>query len=377
MTAISQESLANGRLDLNVIAVVSGKTTTTITNRDNSDIPTVKQHQLRMLYEAPTTYAASITLNTKYETVIYNDIVYAPFPTVVPFTTSGTWATDESKFYVFQVTSGIDATSFPNTPYGNIVAVTTKAALDELQAEKIGIRNSAWAISVGPTGDYATIADALVEVSKFRPRPNLTCTITLQSTYSPETTRIIIDGLNLGWVTIVGTASSYVMDATAILGNINGISAFWNGINGAVLPIMNYVLEAAVLSPDKIGLYLQGGSHCHFNTGGIKNFYRNFYINSNSTFGCLTSDFSYSTLNNFVCYGSTAYINNSDLKYAGIEAGKGGKIYMSNTNCRLNGTSNQTDDIKCNSSSMVFLDDVTGGTTLTKNVISSSGMIIG
>ena len=56
-------------------------------------------------YQVPVTYAASIafTANDRTKTVDEGGVIYAPLPSALPFTTSGTWSgDDEDRFYVIQ-----------------------------------------------------------------------------------------------------------------------------------------------------------------------------------------------------------------------------------------------------------------------------------
>lgn len=67
----------------------------------------------KMGYEVPVTYVASIVFaaddNTK--TIDKDGVIYAPLPSSLPFTTSGTWGGggDEGKFFVIQVPGMLDA----------------------------------------------------------------------------------------------------------------------------------------------------------------------------------------------------------------------------------------------------------------------------
>lgn len=99
--------LQNAALDVATIAEVCmvNYTDDTTTNRDGDVINTL-QGQLKALgFLPPVTYAVGIAFtglqNTK--TIERSGFIYAPNPSDLPFTTSGTWAADdELKFYVVQ-----------------------------------------------------------------------------------------------------------------------------------------------------------------------------------------------------------------------------------------------------------------------------------
>ncbi len=57
-------------------------------------------------YQPPVPYAAGINLTQATQTVEYNDSVYAPLMTALPFTTSGTFEVDK-----FRLIEGVSRTA--------------------------------------------------------------------------------------------------------------------------------------------------------------------------------------------------------------------------------------------------------------------------
>jgi hypothetical protein len=102
---ISSTELANLKLDIATIDAVVESSLDTTTTKSGKVINTL-EGQLKLLgYEPPVTYAGSIafTTNDNTKTIDRSGIIYAPLPSALPFTTSGTWtADDENKFFVIQ-----------------------------------------------------------------------------------------------------------------------------------------------------------------------------------------------------------------------------------------------------------------------------------
>ena len=100
MTQITVADLDNAKLDVNTIADIANDTGVSVIDRLGATRLTVNEAVRRMGYQVPVTYASSIVISTLTQTVDYLGVVYAPLPTMIPFTTSGTFET--TKFYVIQ-----------------------------------------------------------------------------------------------------------------------------------------------------------------------------------------------------------------------------------------------------------------------------------
>jgi len=104
-TTISAQDLTDLKSDITTIDVVVESNLLTTTTKDAKVIDTLAGRLLKLGFQAPVTYAGSIVFlagdNTK--TIERLGIIYAPLPSALPFTTSGTWvADDEDKFFVIQ-----------------------------------------------------------------------------------------------------------------------------------------------------------------------------------------------------------------------------------------------------------------------------------
>jgi len=100
MTQITAADLDNAKLDVNTIADIANSTGISVVDRLGATRLTANEAIRQMGYQVPVTYATSLVMSTLTQTVNYLGVVYAPLPTMIPFTTSGTFET--TKFYVIQ-----------------------------------------------------------------------------------------------------------------------------------------------------------------------------------------------------------------------------------------------------------------------------------
>jgi len=102
---ISSTELSNLKLDIATIDDVIESSLDTTTTKDGKVINTLLG-QLKLLgYQAPIAYAGSIVFGTSdnTKTVEEASVVYAPLPSALPFTTSGTFiGDDDARFFVVQ-----------------------------------------------------------------------------------------------------------------------------------------------------------------------------------------------------------------------------------------------------------------------------------
>jgi len=144
---LNQQSFDNAELDLATISEVanvnySGDDTT---NREGTTIATLLGQLKQIGYIPPVSYAGSIAflISDTTKTIERSGVIYAPNPTDLPFTTTGTWGgDDEDKFFVIQGTNvsagsitttelaGIgDAKIYVGSGTGNVVAVDVSGAV--------------------------------------------------------------------------------------------------------------------------------------------------------------------------------------------------------------------------------------------------------
>ena len=104
-TTISAQDILDLKSDISTIDVVVESNLLTTTTKDSKVIDTLAGRLTKLGFQAPVTYAASIVFlaDDFTKTIERNGIIYAPNPSDLPFTTSGTWvADDENKFFVIQ-----------------------------------------------------------------------------------------------------------------------------------------------------------------------------------------------------------------------------------------------------------------------------------
>jgi len=114
---ITQSDLNDLKADITTIDDVVESSLDTTTTKNNKVINTLLG-QLKLLgFIPPITYAASIVFTTgdNTKTVDEAGVIYAPLPSALPFTTSGTFiGDDDARFFVVQ---GLTATSLPAELY--------------------------------------------------------------------------------------------------------------------------------------------------------------------------------------------------------------------------------------------------------------------
>ena len=132
---ISTEDLENGKTDITTISEVAtsregGVSTGTLIdstqNRFNETISTLRGQLAKLGYEPPVAYAGSIVfgVNDNTNTIDRDGIVYAPLPSELPFTTTGTWtADDENKFFVAQSDPNLILEALFKANYADVRAI--------------------------------------------------------------------------------------------------------------------------------------------------------------------------------------------------------------------------------------------------------------
>lgn len=122
MTLTTQD-FDNAELDLQTISEVtnnSGYLDPTTTNRTGAILDTLIGALSKLGYQPPVAYTGGISFSGAGDvtkTIDNSGTIYAPLPSEIPFTTSGTWGTDESKFFVVQGVLGGGSIPFKVTKY--------------------------------------------------------------------------------------------------------------------------------------------------------------------------------------------------------------------------------------------------------------------
>lgn len=132
-TTVTQQDVTNLKADILTISeVVESNDLTTVTKLGKV-IATLTGRLAQLGYIPPVNYAGGIAflISDNVKTIDQNGIIYAPLPSALPFTTSGTWtADDEDKFFVIQ---GL-------TLYGGLVLIpkTSVASMSSDASLQIG-----------------------------------------------------------------------------------------------------------------------------------------------------------------------------------------------------------------------------------------------
>ena len=215
----------------------------------------------RLGYQPPVVYAAGITFtsnsdNTK--TIERNGIVYAPLPSQIPFTTSGTWAgDDENKFFVVQ---GITIDSLPA-----LTDLVFDTVSDAQASSDISLGNKIRIVSRN-NSDFLVTNDTPNGFDKIDLGSGLTATliVTPSTTISSFGTINQADDTSLFQAAINGSNGNLIIDGqvnyTTVSTNqnlkITGLGAV--GINGnAKLNQISETLDGVVASGPSISLHVE------------------------------------------------------------------------------------------------------------------------
>lgn len=98
---ITRQQLINASEDADDLGVfMNGDSSTDVNVRSGASYPSLAKLITQIGYNVPVNYAAGLNMTSPNQTVLYNDVVYAPIGSQIPFTTSGTFET--AKFRVIQ-----------------------------------------------------------------------------------------------------------------------------------------------------------------------------------------------------------------------------------------------------------------------------------
>lgn len=134
---INTTDLENAKVDAITIAEVANSRTggtaggaliDETTTRFLEPVSTLRGQLAKLGYEVPIAYTTGIsfTVDDGAKTVDEGGIIYAPRIDTLPFTTTGTWATDSSNFYVIQNSSVLS--NYIVETYAELEAIPAKAA---------------------------------------------------------------------------------------------------------------------------------------------------------------------------------------------------------------------------------------------------------
>jgi hypothetical protein len=231
-------------------------------------------------------------------------------------------------------------------------------------------------ITVGTGGDYATINEALEVISRKIPiytNAGITVTINLLAGFVMAES-VIVDGINLSFVTITGVDSSTSVNRSALT------DSMFIAQNGGSFPLIDQLFDMdSSGATARRGLVVTGaGSNCRINTGaGIKN---SIGVNGGNCFaflggvisgsGCVFSGGYYGVLAN---RGGCINLENTDLSgcNSGAVASYGGIIsaeFSNFDNCAF--------AVSCNSGSRMHINGSTANNCTNDAIVCGSGGIL-
>lgn len=94
MATLTIADLDNGKRDLETVDAVANSPADTTVTRFGDSVLTLAGALRRLGYKAPVPYASGLAVDSDLFTVSRNDVIYAPNPLLVPFTT-GAWAANQ------------------------------------------------------------------------------------------------------------------------------------------------------------------------------------------------------------------------------------------------------------------------------------------
>ena len=160
-----------------------------------------------------------------------------------------------------------------------VTPAALKAALDDINIEDMAAANVS--ISVGATGDFATLNAALAYLSTLKPQynsSNIIATITMQAGFVMQE-QVLVRGVDLSWVTITGIDAETLVALTSLttaFGVAYGITSYpaFGAIYGGKLPVLNQIFNMGTSGTKNYrdGVMVAGAGSCAqiVATGGIR-----------------------------------------------------------------------------------------------------------
>ena len=389
--AVTQEDLDNLALDLQTIEKVAmvGTNADSVLNRNGDSVDTLVGRLRTVSYLAPIAHAAGISFTSSdlLKTVTYNGFQYAPRIDSIPFTTTSSFATDSSKFTLIN-TGALDAQYLSYTPVSPITSTNVKDAVDEIVEKTQTIQSSDVTYQVGSGGSFTTLNEALTAMSRRVPEYiNTAVRVTLNlKTGFVIAEQIILDAIDLGFVTITSTDATVSITPASITTTVESEKPIFSGKNGAVLPFINFTID--VSNTGISGVLCTTGSQCSTGSNfGVNSGKYGVFATKNSSIYVASADLTENVIGVKSQYGSTIQCVSTNITLCttyGVIAANGGKVSLTSCSCRKNGTTDQRTDMNVTAAGIIQLNSTTGGvsygtsnTLATKNTINAGGLIIG
>jgi len=285
-------------------------------------------------------------------------------------------------------------------------------------------------VTVGSGGDYSNINEALAYLSKYYPlykSNGITAEIVLLAGFVMEE-QVLVQGVDLGWVTISGQDAETVIDRASLTVISVGLYPAFSGVNNATIPIIGQLFsmnaEGTETGRDGISLYrnskamvlsgcgiktagrrginldlncfgaIGGGVFTNAIQRGISATANSFVEASSVVVSQAGEDGVFAALNSFINFdtgvatacgsrglyvirGSSVSADTANISEAvsiGAQAVAGSNINLRNANTRK-GVGDSTSDISVNSGSLICAFGATGGVSQTVNTITANGII--
>ena len=148
---------------------------------------------------------------------------------------------------------------------------------DGVDRKPVSLLKSSITYQIGSGGDYATINEALEDVtSKYYPvykSEGVRVTLNLVAGFEMEE-QVLVDGIDLSWITITGTDAETTIIRSALTTVINNRFPAFVVSNAGYLPIIGQLfdMDSSGGSTNRDGIALNGASQCIVLSGaGVKN----------------------------------------------------------------------------------------------------------
>ncbi|MDF3606169.1 hypothetical protein PE067_08520 [Paracoccus sp. DMF-8] len=131
-------------------------------------------------------------------------------------------------------------------------------------------------MTVGAGGQYASINEALAELSRRRPAfrsGGFTAVIRLLAGFIMSE-QVVVSGINLGWVQITGVDALTIIRRNALTGVVSDRYPAFSAVNGGVMPTISQVfqMDTTGVATNRDGILVNGpDAGVRVGGGGVRN----------------------------------------------------------------------------------------------------------
>lgn len=215
-----------------------------------------------------------------------------------------------------------------------------RTAILKERVDKLMVRAGS-IFTVGPAGDFATLNEALAELSEMRPAYSPGGFITelrLLAGYEMAE-QVLISGINMGWITITSDPAEIVISRGALSNSFAGCFPAFGAVSGGVLPRLYtvFTMDGTGSAENRVGLYVNSGSATVGSNGGIKNAGSDgIRVEGAGSATATGADFSNAGRNGVIASGAASVVmvgtNVSDATNAGIFASNAAIVHAEGAN---------------------------------------------